>query len=86
MDTVQQITDAIAKERASGLNVSEAEVLRYAVWAVWADRVEALGLEDAAAPTTMTSSEWADACATLGIQRGTAMNRYSEAKRNWCFG
>lgn len=77
------ITDAIAAERASGLNASEAEVLRYAVWRVWTDRAEAQGLGDRDAPSTMTSSEWADACEAIGINRGTALKRYGEARRNW---
>jgi hypothetical protein len=87
MDKTPRIIAAIATERGLRnedgdlLNVSEAEVLRYAVWRVWMDLGD--GLADADMPSTMSSREWADACETVGIKRGTAMNRYSEARRNW---
>ncbi len=55
------------------------EALRWAVWMIWEDRGDELGEE----PKTMNSSEFADACETLDIRRNTAMNRYSEARRNW---
>lgn len=83
MDSKAQIAATIASERANGLNASEAEILRYAIWAVWTARGEAQGLDDADMPSTMSSTEWADACEALGIKRGTAMNRHSEARRNW---
>lgn len=75
MDSKQHIINVVTTERARGLDASEAESLRWSVWLVWEDR--------GGGPETMSSSEWADAVAALGIKRGTAMNRYSEARRNW---
>lgn len=69
---MSKTTDIIAlyrKEQASGLNVSDAEDMRYAAY--WAR-------EDFGA----TSSEFADAMETLGVKRGTALNRWSDMKRN----
>lgn len=57
----------------------QSEALRWAVWMVWEERGDELGRE----PTTMNSSEFADACEALGLRRNTAMNRFSEARRNW---
>ncbi len=57
----------------------ESEALGWAVWMVWEDRGDHMG----AAPKSMDSSEFADACEVVGIKRNTAMNRYSEARKNW---
>jgi len=75
MDIEQTIRTELARfegeERTS-------EALRWAVWMVW----EAQGL-DMGQEGGMTSSQFADACERVGIRRNTAMNRYSEARRNW---
>lgn len=73
MDKTQHIIEAIEAEQDLGLNSSEAEVLRYAVWRAWGD----LG------PDHVSSREFADAAEQLGYRRNTATNRYSEARRNW---
>lgn len=57
----------------------QSESLRWAVWMVWEERGDELGKE----PKTMNSSEFADACEALGLRRNTAMNRFSEARKNW---
>jgi hypothetical protein len=69
MNKTQQIISIYRKEQANGLNVTEAETLRYT--ALWAR-------EDLGA----TSSEFADAMETLNVKRGTALNRWSDMKRN----
>lgn len=69
---MSKTTDIVAlyrKEQASGLNTTEAEDLRWAAY--WAR-------EDLGA----TSSEFADAMETVGVKRGSALNRWSDMKRN----
>jgi hypothetical protein len=69
MSKTADIIKIYRKEQASGLNVSDAEDMRYAAY--WSR-------EDLGA----TSSEFADALETLGVKRGTALNRWSDMKRN----
>lgn len=69
MSKTADIVKIYRKEQANGLNVSEAEVMRYA--ALWSR-------EDLGA----SSSDFADAMETLGVKRGTALNRWSDMKRN----
>lgn len=68
----EQITDVIEAELDRFAGERQAESLRWAVWLVW----EVDG-------GAMTSRQFADAAETLGVNRGTATNRYSEARRNW---
>lgn len=79
MDRTPQIVAAIRKEQAN--SATQAEALRWAVWLSWEEFGDDFlkGQE----PTTMSSTEFADAAETIGIKRGTAMNRFSEARRNW---
>jgi hypothetical protein len=78
MSKIQQIANVIRTEQERFAGESVAEQLRWSVWMAWTE----LG-GDEGGPEQMSSSEFADACATLNIKRGTAMNRYSEARRNW---
>ncbi len=76
MDISNTIRTELARFQA---DERESEALRWAVWMVWEDRGDSMGTE----PKSMNSSEFADACEVVGIKRNTAMNRYSEARKNW---
>lgn len=68
---MERIIELIREEQGRGLASTRAEVLR---WAAWYVREEL--------PTT-TAAEFGDAAAAIGIHRGSAMNRWREAMKNW---
>lgn len=65
----QQIVELFNKEEAFSGKLGGTEVLR---WTAYWSR-EDLGAN---------SSQFADAMETLGVKRGTALNRWSDMKRN----
>lgn len=75
MDKKQRIVEIIAAEPFG------AEGLRWAAWLCWEEFGSDFRTDRE--PHGMNSSEFADAAETLGVKRGTAMNRYSDARRNW---
>ena len=71
MEQTQRTAEIISTELDRFDHERDAEALRWAVWFAWEEFPD------------MTSRQFADAAETLGVNRGTATNRFSEARRNW---